>query len=169
MDKSRLMMIVIIALLVILIGTVVGTTLFLLSGPDPDPDIFAEVADPVHHPQRTSLMDMIEVPLGERFHTNLATGADGRIALVIAEVVVGVDGEAELSDLESFMMSFNARLGMARSVIIQEFGNAHFDDVNSPEGQLELAETMTRALREQFETNLILRVFFSDWTVQRGR
>ena len=169
MDKSRLMMIVIIALLVILIGTVVGTTLFLLSGPDPDPDIFAEVPDPVHHPQRTSLMDMIEVPLGERFQTNLATGLDGRVAIVIAEVVVGMDGEAEPEELEPFMMSFNARLGMARSVIIHEFGNAHFEDVNSPEGQMALAETMTRALQEQFESNLILRVFFSDWTVQRGR
>ena len=169
MDKSRLMMIVIIALLVILIGTVVGTTLFLLSGPDPDPDIFAEVPEPVHHPQRTSLMDMIEVSLGERFQTNLATGPDGRVSMVIAEVVVGVDGEAELAELEPFMLSFNARIGMARSVIIQEFGNAHFDEVNTPEGQLALAETMTRALQEQFESNLILRVFFSDWTVQRGR
>ena len=169
MDKSRLMMIVIIALLVILIGTVVGTTLFLLSGTDPAPDIFAEVPDPVHHPQRTSLMDMIEVSLGERFQTNLATGLDGRVAMVIAEVVVGLDGDAELAELEPFMLSFNARLGMARSVIIHEFGNAHFEDVNSPEGQMALAETMTRALQEQFETNLILRVFFSNWTVQRGR
>ena len=169
MDKSRLMMIVIIALLVILIGTVVGTTLFLLSGEDPDPEIFAEVPDPVHHPQRTSLMDMIEVSLGERFQTNLATGADGRVAIVMAEVVVGMDGEAPLDELESFIMSFNARIGMARSVIIHEFGNAHFDDVNSPEGQMALAESMTRALQEQFESNLILRVFFSDWTIQRGR
>ena len=169
MDKSRLMMIVIIALLVILIGTVVGTTLFLLSGNDPDPDIFAEAPDPIHHPQRTSLMDMVEVSLGERFQTNLATGADGRVAMVIAEVVVGMDGDADVDELGTFIMSFNARLGMARSVIIQEFGNAHFEDVNTPEGQLELAETMTRALREQFESNLILRVFFSDWTVQRGR
>ena len=169
MDKSRLMMIIIIALLVILIGTVVGTTLFLLSGPDPDPEIFAEVPEPVHHPQRTSLMDMVEVPLGERFQTNLATGADGRIAMVIAEVVVGLDGEAPLDELDPFITSFNARIGMARSIIIHEFGNAHFDDVNSPEGQMALAETMTRALQEQFESNLILRVFFSDWTVQRGR
>ena len=169
MDKSRLMMIVIIALLVILIGTVIGTTIFLLSGPDPDPDIFAEVPDPVHHLQRTSLMDMVEVSLGERFQTNLATGIDGRVAIVIAEVVVGMDGEADLAELESFIMSFNARIGMARSVIIQEFGSAYFEDVNTPEGQLALAETMTRSLQEQFESNLILRVFFSDWTVQRGR
>ena len=169
MDKSRLMMIVIIALLVILIGTVIGTTLFLLSGTGTDPDIFAEAADPAHHPQRRSLMDMIEVSLGERFQTNLATGADGRVAIVIAEVVVGLDGEAEPEELDPFMISFNARIGMARSVIIHEFGNAHFDDVNTPEGQMALAETMTRALQEQFESNLILRVFFSDWTVQRGR
>ena len=169
MDKSRLMMIVIIALLVILIGTVVGTTLFLLSGPDPDPEIFAEVPDPVHHPQRTSLMDMVEVSLGERFQTNLATGADGRVAIVMAEVVVGLDGEAEPEELAAFRMSFEARMGMARSVIIHEFGSAHFEDVDTPEGQMALAETMTRALQEQFESNLILRVFFSDWTVQRGR
>ena len=169
MDKSRLMLIIIIALLVILIGTVVGTTLFLLSGPEVDPEIFTEVPEPVHHPQRISLMDLVEVSLGDRFQTNLATGADGRVSVVIAEVVVGLDGEAPIEELEPFMSSFNARMGMARSVIIHEFGNAHFDEVNSPEGQMALAETMTRALQEQFESNLILRVFFSDWTVQRGR
>ena len=169
MDKSRLMMIVIIALLVILIGTVIGTTLFLLSGPTADDGIFAEAPDMVLHPQRISLMDLIEVPLGDRFTTNLALGPDGRLSMVLAEVVVGVDGRADAADLDPFLISFNARLGMARSVIINEFGNAHFNDINTPEGQAALAETMAMALREQFETNLILRVFFSDWTVQQGR
>ena len=169
MDKSRLMMIVIIALLVILIGTVIGTTLFLLSGNDPALDIFAEVHDPVHHPQRITLMDMVEVSLGERFQTNLATGADGRVAMVFSEVVVGLDGQADPAELEPFIISFNARQGMARAVIISEFGNAFFDDINTPEGKMALAETMTLALREQFDSNLILRVFFSDWTISRGR
>ena len=169
MDKSRLMMIVIIALLVILIGTVVGTTLFLLSRTDADPDIFAQVPDAVHTPQRIGLQDLVEVPLGERFHTNLALGPDGRFGMVVAEVVVGMDGQAAPEELEPFINIFNNRIGMARAVVIQEFGNAHFDDINSPEGQMALAESMTRALQEQFETNLILRVFFSDWNAQRGR
>ena len=168
MDKGRVMMVVIIALLVILIGTVVGGIIFL-SRPGADPDAFAEVADPVHHPQRVGLMDMVEVSLGERFTTNLAIGQDGRMGMVMTEVVVGVDGLADAAELEAFLINFNARQGFARAVIINEFGNAHFDDVNTVEGQLALGEVMTNALREQFETNLVLRVFFSDWNVQRGR
>ena len=169
MDKSRLMMVVIIALLVILIGTVVGSVFFLLSRTGPDPDAFAEVPDPVHHRQLRSMMDLEPISLGERFHTNLALGPDGRFGMVMAEVVVGMDGNADPEELEPFMNSFYNRIGLARAVIIQEFGNAHFDDINSPEGQMALAESMTRALQEQFESNLIIGVFFSDWNAQRGR
>ena len=167
MDKSRLMLIVIIALLIILIGAVIGTALFLFSGNATDPNIFAETVDHVHPVQRRTLMDLIEVPLGERINTNLATAADGRVAMVLSEVVVGIDNQAEASELDPFLINFNARIGMARSIIINEFGRAYFDDINTTEGQLALAETMTRALREAFDTNLILRVFFSDWNVNR--
>ena len=107
--------------------------------------------------------------LGERFQTNLATGPDGRAAMVNAKVILGLDGNAEPKELESLIASFNARLGMARSAIIHEFGNVYFDEVNSPDGQFALAESMSRALQEQFETNIYIRVFFSDWNVQRGR
>ena len=167
MDKSRLMLIVIIALLVILIGTVIGTTLFLLSGDDTDPDIFAGMPEPVHHPQRTNLMDLIEVPLGERISTNLAVTLDGRPSMVMSNVVLGIDSQAEASELDPFLINLNARIGMARSVIINEFGRAYFDDINSTEGRLALAETMTRSLQEAFETNLIVMVFFSEWNVNR--
>ena len=169
MDKSRLMLIVIIALLVILIGTMIGTTLFLLSGNDVDPEIFVEAPDPVIHPHRTSLMELVEVSLGDRFSTNLTPGQDGRVAIVMAEVVVGIDSLADPVELESFLTAFNARQGMARAVVINEFGKATYEEINSPEGQMALAETMTRALQDQFETNMILRVFFSNWTVQRAR
>ena len=167
MDKSRLMLIVIIALLVILIGTVIGTTLFLLSGDDTDPDIFAEMPEPVFHPQRTNLMDLEEVSLGDRISTNLAATPDGRASMVMANVVLGIDSQADAAELDRFLINLNARIGMARSVVINEFGRAYFDDINSTEGQLALAETMTRALQEAFETNLIVRVFFSEWNVNR--
>ena len=167
MDKSRLMLIVIIALLVILIGTVVGTTLFLLSGNETDPDIFAEMPEVVHPAQRTNLMDLIEVTLGERISTNLAATPDGRVAMVLSEVALGIDSQADPSDVEPFIINLNARIGMARSIVINEFGRAFYEDINSTEGQLALAETMAVALREAFETNLIVRVFFSDWKVSR--
>lgn len=167
MDKSRLMMFVIIALLVILIGTVVGGIVILMR-PAPDPEIWADPPEQLPLPvQRRSFMDLIEVSLGERINTNLATGLDGRPAIVLTEVAVGVDGLADQAEIDAFMASFEARIAFARAVILDEFGKALYDDVNSVEGRAALAEVMTQALQEQFETNLIIRVFFSEWNLQR--
>ena len=84
-------------------------------------------------------------------------------------VIIGVDGEAPQEEIDAFLADFNARINIARALIINEFGLAQFDDVNTPEGQMALAESMTRVLQESFNTNLIQRVFFSEWTAQRGR
>lgn len=132
-------------------------------------DIFAETPESPPIPQRPSLLDLEVMSLGERITTNLAPGPDGRIAMVITDVAVGIDGTADSSELAAFMETFTARLSLARAVVIDQFGRTLFDDVETVEGRLALAEQMTLALQETFDTDLILWVFFTDWFAQRQR
>jgi len=170
MDKSKLMMIIIIALLVILLGTVVAVTFFLFNMMgNEDPTEF-HVQPPTVVAGNISMMDLISVPLGDtRISTNLAIGSDGFSGMVMTEVVVGVNGTADEAEVEAFVNAFNSRISLARAIAVEVFGEHTYDQVRTPEGRSALGETIMVRLQENFETNLIVTVRFSDWALSRGR
>jgi len=169
MDKSKLMMIIIIALLVLLLGTVVGVTFYLINlVGDDSPENF-HVTDAPAPPPHLHFRDLAEVPLGERISTNLAIGDQGTSDLVSVEVVLGVNNTGDQSEIDEFIASVSDRLGMARGIAISVFGELTYDEVRTPEGQLAAAEEMKSRLQTVFATNLIVHVGFSDWFAARGR
>ena len=169
MDKSKLMMIIIIALLVILLGTVVAVTFYLLNiVGEESPDDFQAIAPPVVENQLT-LMDLVEVPLGDRISTNLAVSPDGRAGMVSADVVVGVNGTIDAAELETFLGNLNSRIGFARSIVLDVLFSLQFEEVRTVEGRDVAAEIIKNRLQEAFNTNLIITVRFSNWSAQASR
>jgi flagellar basal body-associated protein FliL len=161
MDKSKMMMGIIIALLLLLIGTVVGVGLYLMSQvPGEAPSIKPLPEDVI------SIKDMRIVQLGEKI-TNLAPGPGGRLDFISCEITVGLDERKPGEEFEEFYAEFNKNiplaLGIADNVLIQRT----FEEMRTLEGKQETAEIIKNALQQAFESNLIVDVTFNKYTVDR--
>ncbi|MCL2216340.1 MAG: flagellar basal body-associated FliL family protein [Defluviitaleaceae bacterium] len=168
MDKSKLMMIIIIALLVLLLGTVVGVTFYLINlVGDESPDF--QQAEDRTLPPNLSLMDLVEIPLGERFSTNLAIGEHGTSDTVLASIVLGINNTGEQGEIDDFVDDVNDRIRMARGIVLDVLGERTYEQVRTPEGRNAAAEEIKLRLQAAFSTNLIILVEFPEWFVQRGR
>jgi len=169
MDKSKLMMFIIIALLVLLLGTVVGVTFYLIGLVGDDSLTDFQRVEAAELPPSLSLMDLREVPLGDRIVTNLAIGERGTSDTVATGVILGVNNTGDQGELEEFVDAITERVRMARGIAINVFGDLTYEQVRSPEGQQAAAEEIMSRLQAAFSTNLIIHVGFYDWNVQRGR
>jgi flagellar basal body-associated protein FliL len=171
MDKSKLMMTIIIALLVLLLGTVVGLAIYFMSfgdgidSRDWHQQQFIRPGD-----RGPSLMDLEIIPLGDRVSTNLASGVPGRPSdMVTSYIEVGIDSRGDDGEFNTFVTAFNQRISAARSIAIRVLNDLTYDEVRTTEGQAAAAEVIMRRLQEEFDSELVVRVFFSDWQVVRGR
>jgi len=169
MDKSKVMLFIIIGLLVALIGTVIGVTIFLtgMVG-DTDPEDFHE------HTQlpvvaHMGIMETEVVSLGADILTNLAIDTDGRQGIVRTSIVVGIAHGDDEAEFNAFLAGFNSRTEIARNVAIDVFGGLTFNEVNSPEGRRAAEEEIRIRLQGTFESNLIVNVSTSNWFVQNPR
>ena len=167
MDKSKLMMIIIIVLLVLLLGTVVGVTFYLINMVDNEPE--HDFGGPVAEVQ-TRLRDVEPIYLGDdAVTTHLAPGPDGRAGTLRTSIVVGIDKSGDEAEADEFMGQFVHRISLARALAIEILNGLSYEEVRTPEGQSAAGEIIMRRLQEQFETNLIVSVHFSNWLAQQGR
>ena len=167
MDKSKLMMTIIIVLLVLLLGTVVGVTFYLINlVGDQRPDDSRTVIE--HDLPPGLLGDLIEVSL-ERKLTNLAVGPGGTSDVVALEVVLGINNTVDAEEVEEFLTSLNDRRRFASSIVIDVVGDFTYEEVRTPEGRNAVGEEIKHRLQAAFGTNLIINVNFPEWLVQRGR
>jgi flagellar basal body-associated protein FliL len=169
MDKSKLMMIIIIALLVLLLGTVVFVTFYLINlvGND-DPGVHTQIVDR-EIPAHITMGDLDEVSLGDRMTINLAIGDRGTSDTAAFEIVVGIHNAGDQSAVDGIISSINARQGMARGIVIGVLGDLTYEEVRTPEGRSAAAEEVMTRLQTAFESPLIVKVEFSEWFAMRGR
>jgi flagellar basal body-associated protein FliL len=167
MDKSKMMMIVIIALLVLLLGTVVGVGVYLISLADDDVTRFETPADP-NVTQITMPGDMTMISL-DSVIANLALGPNNRSDNVVTNVYVGIDRTRDEEEYEEFYEIFMRSLSIARAEVLNVLVSRTYDEVRTLEGRLETGETIKLRLQEVFGSNLIVYVTFSEWHAVRGR
>jgi hypothetical protein len=167
MDKSKMMMAIIIALLVLLLGTVVGVGFYLISITEPD-TVWDRPYDPVAGGELRPA-DLRTVSLGENMIAILAPGPNGRTDNLSLEVQVGLNAIIPESELEEFYGIFTRGIPIARAEVIDMFLGKTFDEVRTSEGMNAAAETLKFRLQEAFGSNLIVSVSFSSWTPVRGR
>jgi len=159
MDKSKLMMTIIIALLIILLGTVVAVTLYLINFVG-DGDTVIPEAGPAHV---LSVTDLEPISLGDLITTHLAYGADGRVRMIRTGITVGIDTTGNAAEYTTFISDFTHRINFARGLAVTTLNGLTYDQIRTPEGQLMTAEMILNGLQELFETNLIVNVTFYDW------
>jgi flagellar basal body-associated protein FliL len=163
MDKSKIMLFIIIGLLVALIGTVVGVAVFLMGMlNEENPEDFLAPQQPLVS-NTLAMMDLEEISLGDQILTNLATDENGRSGIVRTGVVVLINATADDGSYEQFVTDFTARMGAARSVVIGVFGDLTHEELTTVEGRNAASELIRRRLQETFATSLIIQVRFSDW------
>ena len=167
MDKSKMMMAIIIALLVLLLGTVVGVGLYLVSVSAGDTALLAQQQDPV---VRGSLMpeELHTVSLG-RMTANLAPNpSGGRGDNLVVEVEVALNATVDASEFDEFYGVFNRSIPIARAEVLNVFVTRTFDEITTLEGREETAEIIKNRLQEAFGSNLIVAVMFPEWLAVKG-
>ena len=166
MEKGKMMMTVIIALLVLLLGTVIAVSIMLIGslgdGVALDPDTGVTTV------RDFRVGDLETISLGARINTNLAVDpADGVTThMVSTDVFVAIDTTGDTAELNALRNNLTLRNAMARSVVISTFFESTFTDIRSPEGKAAVAEIILDRLQDLFESNLIVIVSFENWMVQ---
>lgn len=159
MDKNKPMMMIIIALLVILLGTIVAVTFYLISAFGGNGDTDAPRATP------TPLImqrDIIWRELDE-IRSNLQEPPPGRHnAHIVATFIVGVNGTASSRELSDFDLNFN--YSVARSIADEVLFSSTYAQARSPEGRAAIEEQILSRLQIQFGP-LVVSLRASDWVI----
>ncbi len=156
MDKNKIMMIIIIALLVVLLGSIVSV-FFLLRGyvdtnATPEQENVVEMTD-VSYTQ----LQFIPIPA---ISTNLATDVDmlPRTAKVELAYSVVTD-QKESADLIALLADKEL---VVRSIALDTIRSKTYDEMMRSDTQQMLEEEILRKLQDAFETNLIHSVVVYD-------
>jgi len=164
MEKGKVMMGVIIGLLVLLLATVVGVSIYLFSlfGSDAD-----HGAGGTLQPTRVGREHIHPVSLGDTITINLASSpADRQRHAASIGVTVGVNSSGNTREFNSFLNLLNTHMAAARSVAQDAASNMTYDELRSPEGRDVLIESIMRGLKEEFDTNLIVEVVLDPFIIR---
>ena len=162
MEKSNLMMIVIIVLLVALLGTVVGVTFFafnMMRSMEAQAAEFERAQRYLHPDEITHVM------IGDAIVTNLASEA-GTISNNIASVrlVVGFDNTMG-RESETVAELINEHMTYIRMVALASLGSRTFSELNNQGGRDALSAELLETLQNDFRTNMIVSVGFYEWII----
>ncbi len=156
MDKNKIMMIIIIALLVVLLGSIVGV-FFLVRGyvndnPNPEQEIANEIAD-VNYTQ----LQIVSIPT---ISTNLATSSDGVPRTAKVELAYSIITDQEESAALATLLA--DKEAVVRSTALGVIRGKTYEEIMRSDSQQMLEEEILVKLQEVFETNLIYSVIVYD-------
>ena len=165
MEKSNLMMIVIIVLLLALLGTVVGVAFFafnMVQGMEA-----ASAGAGFERQVRTLHPDEINhVMVGSEITTNLANeGGSISNHFIRAQLVVGYDN-TQGRDSENAAELIEENMTAIRMMAIDSISSRTFAELSSPGGRIALQDELLYALQNDFRTNMVVSVGFYEWMIQ---
>ncbi len=153
MDKNKIMMIIIIALLVVLLGSIVGV-FFMFKGyvnanaQQGNNEPMVEFAD-VKYSEQT----LISIP---SISTNLATSADGIPHTAKVDLAYSVvNNQEESAELITLL---NEKQLVVQSIALETIRSKTYEEMMRTDSQQMLEEEILKKLQDTFETNLIYSV-----------
>jgi flagellar basal body-associated protein FliL len=158
LEKNKLMMISILALLVILLGTIIGVSLYVFKMIHADN---AHASAPTENEARLTLDQIQKVPLSAPISTNLMQDADGSNHYVKLDLAVGVNSTIKDESPEMVESLANNQM-VTRDIILSILRHTTFDDLSKPEGQELLKSDIKTKLQEEYNSNLIVQIYISD-------
>ncbi|MDR1663305.1 MAG: flagellar basal body-associated FliL family protein [Clostridiales bacterium] len=164
MEKGKLMMIIIIALLVLLLGTVIGVTLYVTSlvnsrlietnGSNAGTD--SQIVKKLERSEITPLS------LGEPFQLNLQKGTDGKDHFIGISVSVGYDN-TQKDDSTALGELLANDVFKVRSIVSACIYSKTYDDLRyNSNGLSDLSAEILGRLQEEYNTSLIYEVILGD-------
>ena len=164
MEKSNLMMIVIIVLLVALLGTVVGVTFYAFNMVRTMEEQAATAG--FDRTQRALHPDEINyVMIGEPITTNLSTEA-GTMSNNMARVqlVVGYDN-TQARDSITISQLIDSQMTYMRMVALESISRRTFTELTVQGGRDALIAELLETFQNDFRTNMIVSVGFYEWLI----
>ena len=158
MDKSKPLMIIIIALLVVLIGAISFVSVFFIKtmGHESTGVSGAET------PAAQLTIDQIEkVPLSSPISTNLSSGNDGAVHYVKINLSIGVNN-TDKKESPKMLASLQNNETVVRDIVLGIVRSQTYEALTATEGQELLKYNIKTQLQEEFSSNLIVQVYISD-------
>lgn len=156
MDKNKIMMIIIIALLVVLLGSIIGVFFMFRSYVNtnavPEEEIVAELPEVKYQD-----LTLVSIP---SISTNLATGEDGLTHTAKVELAYSVvTTEEESADMIALLAE---KEKVIQSIVLETIRSKTYEEMMRTDTQQQLEDEILKKLQDAFETNLIYSVFIYD-------
>ena len=164
MEKNKFMMIIIIALLVLMMGTIVGVSLYILNLVNNQTQEADGTSRDPQAVKKLKVEEKTEISLGDPLSTNLQKGADGKDRFVKFSVSVYYDNTQKKESDDLYNILF-LNVNKMRSIALNAAFNKTADELNHPDGFVLLANEIKDSLQSTFETNLIVEVDITEHLV----
>lgn len=161
MEKNKIMMIVIISLLLVLIGTIVGLSVYAMRFLNKEAEEIPENTESVTVEQ--SEIQLITLP--DPISTNLAKGNDTKEHVIRLKVSVAVN-MSEKKESPVLLQLLTDRTIVIQDVIIGVLRNKTYEELSATNTQEILREEILTKLQQEFNTNLISTVYISELFLQ---
>ena len=161
MDKNKGMFAVIIALLLIVLGSVGGIGYYLISSPGGLGG--GEGGILVSASNRVGLDDLVEIVIPDPIVTNLATTEDGRTGnMARVSLSIGIDNTDERRSRD-IIRTVSDNENIVKDLVISVITQKTINDLNQANSREILRDEILKVLQEEFNTNLIVRVIIHEW------
>lgn len=163
MDKSKLMMIVIISLLVLLLATI-GVVSVVAINRLGSLTSQLESEGNGSNPGRTDKLtaDKVrEFSLTDPIPTNLLTGSDGVEHVIRISVTLGIN-DTDTKKADEIVTMFTDKERILRDLIITVLRDTTYQDLKRPDGFDLMKETLLTRIQEEFNTTMVVSIYFDD-------
>ena len=157
-DKNKPLMIIIIALLVILLGTVAFALFYFLNLTD---QFTNETGKTFESGVRLTVDQIEPVTLSSPISTNLLSTDDGVKRYVKINLSIGVNN-TDKKESPKILESLRNNEMITRDIVLSILGGQTFEELSLIEGQELLKDNIKTRLQEEYNTNLIVQVYISD-------
>ena len=161
MDKNKIFMIVIIALLVVLIGFMAWFMLFgmpqILNAQNNgggEPQVVYETPEP---PKKLSAQDITTFNLASNITSNLLPSADGKKHIIVLTMGLGIDKTA--ADQDAMLSLLTANEIIVRDAVSEILASRTMEDLQGAEGKAALSQDILARIQEEFDTNTIVSAY----------
>ncbi len=163
MEKSKIMFIVIIALLVILIGIIGFISFKAFSMLNADVDTTENTVE--QQSNYVAITDIQTVKLSTPISTNLKTGPSGIEYNIRVSIAIGIN-MTDKENSANLVTLLTEKEPIVRDICLSVITNITYEELKSGDSQAILSKAILQRLQEEFETNLIYKVYVDDIYIQ---
>ena len=160
MDKSKLMLTLIIVLLLLLLGTIVGAVMYIGTS------LKNTQAAAPPKPSANLSVDQIDLyPLSSAINTNLLAEKPGDNNAIRISITIGIDNTDKKNSPDVLTLVQNKE-AIVRDAALTILRGKTASYMKSDDGQQGFSKDLLDKLQTLFQTNLIVAVYISDIYVQ---